>query len=292
VSIQLNPSACKLLMNSTLCRASSSISPNCSLIYQLVEWERTLSARASLLRSRPGTGPDSMDVQPGIPLSGGWTADVMGEDEWLRMRAEQEREEAEEQIVKQQQQASLSPSAPLSPILASPPIETPSSALPPPLEAPRLLPFEGKSTKRTGFKKPLPQLELRNGARARIDIAQVGDSGVPSLSSILPHLTIDRSDEDDADAFDGPLPSAAPTKATFGFSLGAPLNGSATFPPPPPELAAPSPTSKVDLRRMSRPERQSGAKFGAPGQSLAERRHKHKRTFSTDIPTLAALQKP
>lgn len=232
-----------------------------------------------------------MDVQPGLPLSGGWTADVMGEDEWLRMRAEQEREEAAEQIAKQQQ-ALPSPSAPLSPILASPPIDSTMSAQSTPVEPPRLLPFEGKGTKRAGFKKPFPQLELKNGARARIDIASGGDANVPALSSILPHLTIDRSDEEDGGAFEEPLRSAAPTKASFDFSRAAPLKDSASFAPSASGPAALSPTLKLDARRMTRPERQSGAKFGATGQSLAERRHKHKRTFSTDIPTLAALSKP
>lgn len=80
---------------------SSSISPNVSLIYQLVEWERHLSAEAvrlreALQRQTAKTLGSGIDVSS-IPASVGWSSEVMDEEEWTRMRLEEERKEQEEQ---------------------------------------------------------------------------------------------------------------------------------------------------------------------------------------------------
>ncbi|KAE8250319.1 hypothetical protein A4X13_0g4817 [Tilletia indica] len=79
---------------------SASISPNCSLIYQLVEWERFLSAEATKLRK--ATEKASQQAVGGIEgASGqntrGWTSEVLDEEEWTRMRLEEERKEADEE---------------------------------------------------------------------------------------------------------------------------------------------------------------------------------------------------
>ncbi|PWN20840.1 hypothetical protein BCV69DRAFT_200910 [Microstroma glucosiphilum] len=106
---------------------SSSVSPNISLIYQLVEWERHLSSEAARLRealnastqeqlvesgllhatraasteSLQGAGGDpststspsdgSSKVTPAVQV--GWSNDAMGEEEWTRMRREEEQKE-------------------------------------------------------------------------------------------------------------------------------------------------------------------------------------------------------
>lgn len=108
---------------------SASISPNISLIYQLVEWERYLSGRVSLEESAAGAASsaastyiraaststpmsgsseglntlDSAGRQPGTaaspPSAPGerrWGKETMDEVTWMRMRAEEERREQEE----------------------------------------------------------------------------------------------------------------------------------------------------------------------------------------------------
>lgn len=118
---------------------SSSISPNISLIYQLVEWERHLSAEAIRLRDalqrrssqhslttaatvRPGgeTGNSAAgevssshaavgetplhagtDAMP-RPAAVGWSSEAMGEEEWTRMRMEEERKEQLEDEARRQ----------------------------------------------------------------------------------------------------------------------------------------------------------------------------------------------
>ncbi|CAO1627001.1 unnamed protein product [Sympodiomycopsis kandeliae] len=85
---------------------SSSISPNISLIYQLVEWERHLSAEANRLREALKAQSPEANLL-GLPDEpnagqGGWTVDVLDEEEWTRMRREEEaKEEAEEQLRKE-----------------------------------------------------------------------------------------------------------------------------------------------------------------------------------------------
>lgn len=72
-------------------RKSSSISPNCSLIYQLVEWERVLSREASKLRDTLGEAAMEQG-KAGV----GWSNEVLDEEEWTRMRLEEERKEQAE----------------------------------------------------------------------------------------------------------------------------------------------------------------------------------------------------
>lgn len=85
---------------------SASISPNISLIYQLVEWERHLSAEAARLREAlKAQSPEAhligLSAEPNGG-QGGWSAEVLDEEEWTRMRREEEaKEEAEEQLRRQ-----------------------------------------------------------------------------------------------------------------------------------------------------------------------------------------------
>ncbi|PWN51596.1 phosphatases II [Violaceomyces palustris] len=82
---------------------SASISPNISLIYQLVEWERHLSAAASKLRealgeSHEGQQRASAGGSPELgPEVAGWSSEVMDEEMWTKMRMDEERKEAEEE---------------------------------------------------------------------------------------------------------------------------------------------------------------------------------------------------
>lgn len=85
---------------------SASISPNISLIYQLVEWERHLSAEAARLREAlkaqsPEAALVGLSAEPNAG-QGGWSSEVLDEEEWTRMRKEEEaKEEAEEQLRRQ-----------------------------------------------------------------------------------------------------------------------------------------------------------------------------------------------
>lgn len=112
---------------------SSSISPNCSLIYQLVEWERhlskeankrraaTLGADAAPLLESMASAPDASSsaytdtalpagdelgvAQIGSQIqaqSKGWGKEAMDEEDWTRMRLEEERKEAEEDELNRQ----------------------------------------------------------------------------------------------------------------------------------------------------------------------------------------------
>ncbi|KAN0065690.1 tyrosine/serine/threonine protein phosphatase [Thecaphora frezii] len=87
---------------------SASISPNISLIYQLVEWERQLSKAASKLR-KALTGAISdeaseiLDGEAVSQLCGadyvnpGWSVEVMDEEKWSQMRMQEEQKEAEDE---------------------------------------------------------------------------------------------------------------------------------------------------------------------------------------------------
>ncbi|SPO46784.1 uncharacterized protein PSANT_04470 [Moesziomyces antarcticus] len=85
---------------------SSSISPNISLIYQLVEWERYLSSAAGRLRDVLGMASvrnhseagQVMDVGHSTSLAGaGWCTETMDEAMWSKMRLEEEEKEAAEE---------------------------------------------------------------------------------------------------------------------------------------------------------------------------------------------------
>ena len=88
---------------------SSSISPNISLIYQLVEWERYLSSAAGQLRDvlgLGGMGNDSgtdgaashLDANGKTRMAAaGWSTEPMDEAMWSKMRLEEEEKEAAEE---------------------------------------------------------------------------------------------------------------------------------------------------------------------------------------------------
>ncbi|KAJ1033850.1 hypothetical protein NDA16_000058 [Ustilago loliicola] len=85
---------------------SASISPNISLIYQLVEWERHLSSAAGRLRDVLGMGCSGSEGeagshadpsgQPGL-AGAGWSTETMDEAMWSKMRLEEEEKEAAEE---------------------------------------------------------------------------------------------------------------------------------------------------------------------------------------------------
>lgn len=85
---------------------SASISPNISLIYQLVEWERHLSSAAGRLRDVLGMsctgsegeagGQPDPNGQPGL-AGAGWSTETMDEAMWSKMRLEEEEKEAAEE---------------------------------------------------------------------------------------------------------------------------------------------------------------------------------------------------
>ncbi len=224
-----------------------------------------------------------------MPRSGGWTASAIDEDEWMRMRAEEERKEAEEREAHGRNTDSSSPVG----VDAMSADGGPYSGETPP-KAPLLAPPPG----RKAAKKAVPQLQLSNGARARIDSgAQVERQPQQRpLVESLAHLQIDRDDQ------------ASPAEERDRQRAGAKHSqgGIGDMPLP----SAPTRAQRADLafgqqRRTSGPRLQglsdhgTGAatgvggappsSFGAKGQSLAERRSKHKRTFSTEWPTKPAM---
>uniref|UniRef100_V5EWX5 protein-tyrosine-phosphatase n=2 Tax=Kalmanozyma brasiliensis (strain GHG001) TaxID=1365824 RepID=V5EWX5_KALBG len=85
---------------------SSSISPNISLIYQLVEWERYLSNAAGRLRDMLGlshgnvagaSGTDPASNGSSSLAAAGWSTEPMDEAMWSKMRLEEEEKEAAEE---------------------------------------------------------------------------------------------------------------------------------------------------------------------------------------------------
>ncbi|GAC95840.1 hypothetical protein PHSY_003417 [Pseudozyma hubeiensis SY62] len=91
---------------------SSSISPNISLIYQLVEWERYLSSSAGRLRDALGMGnmSNAGEVEGCTNANGqsslvaaGWSTEPMDEAMWSKMRLEEEEKEAVEEERRRQE---------------------------------------------------------------------------------------------------------------------------------------------------------------------------------------------
>ncbi|GAC74249.1 kinesin [Moesziomyces antarcticus T-34] len=91
---------------------SSSISPNISLIYQLVEWERYLSSAAGRLRDvlgmahvrTHGEAGELKDAGHSTSLAGaGWCTETMDEAMWSKMRLEEEEKEAAEEARRRQE---------------------------------------------------------------------------------------------------------------------------------------------------------------------------------------------
>ncbi|KAJ9473878.1 Protein-tyrosine-phosphatase [Pseudozyma hubeiensis] len=91
---------------------SSSISPNISLIYQLVEWERYLSSSAGRLRDALGMGSmgNGGEVDGHTNANGhsslaaaGWSTEPMDEAMWSKMRLEEEEKEAVEEERRRQE---------------------------------------------------------------------------------------------------------------------------------------------------------------------------------------------
>ncbi|SNX85292.1 uncharacterized protein MEPE_04001 [Melanopsichium pennsylvanicum] len=93
---------------------SSSISPNISLIYQLVEWERYLSSAAGRLRDVLGMGCNgsgdeagaSVDTNANASLAAGWSTETMDEAMWSKMRLEEEEKEAAEEETRREERFS------------------------------------------------------------------------------------------------------------------------------------------------------------------------------------------
>ncbi|PWY99672.1 phosphatases II [Testicularia cyperi] len=84
---------------------SASISPNISLIYQLVEWERHLSSAAGRLRDVLGDSNCTDEAGGAVAANGGgsgggrpgWSTETMDEAMWSKMRLEEEEKEAAEE---------------------------------------------------------------------------------------------------------------------------------------------------------------------------------------------------
>lgn len=207
---------------------SSSISPNISLIYQLVEWERYLSAQVNMQLRRDGDTVRDKDVsadsvngketsvhgkQHDNPQRR-WGNEVMDEETWLRMRAEEERKEEEEARWRTQSNAADSKAS----------LDVPMASL------------QGASGVGGRRKKGSPTLNLTNSATVNADRAL-------------------------RDAHTSPThpPCSSPSKESPRHNASTPSH-------------------------MPRSSSASTNVFGTLRHSAAERRMKHKRTFSTEVP--------
>jgi hypothetical protein len=218
---------------------SSSISPNCSLIYQLVEWERHLSKQAAIAaKEMQATSFSSTEKK--------WGNEAMNEEDWTRMRMDEERKEREEEDrsrevrLQEAKAAALQKSNAL--LHSSPPTGVGAS---------------GIGARR---RRPTPSLMLASSAKATADRAvaeQDKSQAAPALSQLVE--------------------GGSQSLAIRSLQAGRPLKVLTLSP----ALHSSSSSTSTLLAGVS--PKLSGS-FGLSGQSAAERRSKHKRTFSSELP--------
>ncbi|MCO5566201.1 hypothetical protein L7F22_019877 [Adiantum nelumboides] len=273
---------------------SSSISPNISLIYQLVEWERLLSSQVAMqvdqhtavrpegesIESEKEVGSAQQENTAGRNLTGAgptterrWGKEVMGEEDWMRMRAEEERKEQEEEAEKEKRMEEIkareaewratqglkAPSGKLKPkalqLAATPQLATPSN--------------NGVGGRR---KKPSPSLTLVSSSKTNADRA-LGLSGAKTAVTLLAH-TCEEEKEDVRE--DVQMAGPEDVKGDVQHS-----RNSTIFPWLKSQQQAAAATDEKNSdsgsssRVNSRPGSGYGASsFGVMGQSAAERRIK------------------
>lgn len=281
---------------------SSSISPNISLIYQLVEWERLLSSQASSHQgNQPGgasdVAPPSADPR-NRSFERRWGKEVMDEEDWMRMRAEEERKERLEEEQREQRlrevrareaewrAAQAQPSSKVDGVSDAP--NDPAA-----LKPPNILggPATGVGARR---KKGSPSLTLLTSSKTNADKALGLTEGVVNRNAT--HSLLSEEDETDTagrheaeedvvvdeDAGRSPLATCGHADPTTGLPV-AQRPKNTVFP----WLQNHVPSSRPNSRPGSG---YGAAAFGAVGQSAAERRIKHKRTFSAEVPDWNARQ--
>jgi hypothetical protein len=286
---------------------SSSISPNISLIYQLVEWERILSRQVAQRNldavaeggftddtSRCDTMDEQLTAKSTRTPERRWGKEVMDEEDWMRMRAEEERKEeqaaaedgqrklddvrareAEWRAAQQQNAAFALTNAVSANLKQSPSLQSMSGAA-------------GVGARR---KKPSPSLTIVNSSKTNAD----------RLINTLPAQDVSEAPETEQRPKICLLPPPSESEEDADLRPGEMQKSYSEAPPLTPSLtdAALKRTGSErqhktnntlswlhsDRRTSSRPNSGYGmAAFGAMGQSAAERRMKHKRTFSAEVP--------
>ena len=239
---------------------SASISPNCSLIYQLVEWERYLSRQVANAAHSTRQTNDATGGAPATEEKKRWGNEAMNEEDWTRMRLDEERKEREEE--EQSRQARLETA------------KGQQQVAPP--SQPATLSIVGATTGLGARRKrTTPSLTLASSAKSLAD--QVAKQQRPTTTAVQE----EDGGEEEAMAVD--------TVAALPLS-DVSLQPQPLPPPPRGFLFSPalttssSSTSSVASTAgpVEAPMHPSG--FGARRQSAAERRNKHKRTFSSELP--------
>jgi hypothetical protein len=224
---------------------SSSISPNCSLIYQLVEWERYLSKQVA---ASAATEIQAMGHPSALSPDKKWGNEAMNEEDWTRMRMDEERKEREEEDKSREVRLQEAKAAALrkSSISQSPPSGGVGAT--------------GIGARR---KRPTPSLKLASSARATADhaVSEQDKSQAAPLSK---------------------LDEGAPQSLALKSLQGARPSLRALTMSPPLQTTSSNTSATSTLLAGSSPK-PSGT-FGQLGQSAAERRSKHKRTFSSELP--------
>lgn len=282
---------------------SSSISPNISLIYQLVEWERLLSSqvamqidqhtavrleveRAELDRE---TGSAQQDHTAGRSLSGTaptterkWGKEVMGEEDWMRMRAEEERKEQEEEAEKEKRLEEIK--AREAEWRAAQGLKATSGGKLKPKALQLAVTPQISAVSNNGVggrrKKPSPSLTLVSSSKTNADRA-LGLSGAKTAVTLLAPTSEQKEDSREDVQMAGPddVNESQNVQQSRNSTIFPWLKGQ--------QQAAGERNSQSESssRVNSRPGSGYGASsFGVMGQSAAERRIKHKRTFSAEVP--------
>lgn len=245
---------------------SSSISPNCSLIYQLVEWERYLSRQIidAAQVSQASRHPSAL-----LPDKK-WGKEALNEEDWTRMRMDEERKEKEEEDRIREERLRESKKTTPSKSLSN--VQDKSST-------------SNASGGATGIgarrRRPTPSLMLASSAKTTADL--VVKEQTAALASAAPLITMQEAEEDREDNTTRAL--TTPLRQTFS-AIERPLRNSMISP-----YSLKTPLTNNSSNNSGTSTLLSGispslsATFGAHGQSPAERRSKHKRTFSSELPS-------
>lgn len=284
---------------------SSSISPNISLIYQLVEWERLLSSQVAMqidqhtavrpevegVELEKEVGTAQQDITAGRNLTGAgpmterkWGKEVMGEEDWMRMRAEEERKEQEEEAEKEKRMEEIK--AREAEWRAAQGLKASSGKMRPKALQLAVTPqIAAASNNGVGGrrKKPSPSLTLISSSKTNADRA-LGLSGAKTAVTLLAPTSEEKEDSPKDIQMAGP----DDVKEESVSQNVQQSRNSTIFPWLKGQQEAKS-EKNPNFESSSRVNSRSGSGYGASafgvmGQSAAERRIKHKRTFSAEVP--------
>lgn len=248
---------------------SSSISPNCSLIYQLVEWERYLSRQImdATQLSQTSRYPKSLSLEKK------WGKEALNEEDWTRMRMDEERKEKEEEDrIRDERLKEVKKTTPKSISLVQ---DKSLNSL-----------AGGTSGIGARRRRPTPSLMLASSAKTSAD--QAVKEQTAALAPIAPLITMQKAEEETQKESERENKSKQALSPSLRqpFSFGQSRRDSNLSP-----HFVKTPLSNDSSNHSGTSTLLSGispslsATFGVHGQSPAERRSKHKRTFSSELPS-------